>query len=327
MDGTVAVDVRGLTKSYRNLQAVAGIDLRIQRGEIFALLGPNGAGKTTTVEILEGYRSRDAGTVTVLGLDPGHQRKQLKSKIGIVLQSTGVDRYLTVAETIAMYSGYYPNPRPAGEVIELVGLGPKRDTRVVKLSGGQQRRLDVAIALAGNPELLFLDEPTTGFDPSARHEAWEVVKSLAALGKTVLLTTHYMDEAQYLADRVAVIAAGRIVAEGPPATLGDRELASVHLRYRLPAGERPPDDVAGLPGGDGFVDLTPGDLTLALNRLTGWAIERGIPLDGLEIVRPSLEDVYLALTGSAETTAPPGHSPPEQSPPGQSPAAARRNAS
>jgi ABC-2 type transport system ATP-binding protein len=216
VDATAAVDVRGLTKSYRDVHAVAGLDLSIQRGEIYALLGPNGAGKTTTVEILEGYRSRDGGTVTVLGYDPGHQRRQLKSRIGIVLQSTGVDRYLTVAETIAMYAGYYPDPRPVQEVIELVGLRPKRNTRVIKLSGGQQRRLDVAIALVGNPDLLFLDEPTTGFDPSARHEAWEVVKNLAALGKTVLLTTHYMDEAQYLADRVGVITAGRIVAEGPP---------------------------------------------------------------------------------------------------------------
>src|SRR5260370_2300234 len=183
------------------------MDLEIRHGEIFARLGPNGAGKTTTVEILEGYRARDGGDVTVLGYDPGRQRQPLKSLIGIVLQSTGVEPYLTVAETITMYSSYYPDPRPVGEVIELVGLEEKRDTRVVKLSGGQQRRLDVAIALAGDPELLFLDEPTTGFDPSARHEAWEVVKHLAALGQTVLLTTHFMDEAQYLADRVAVIAA------------------------------------------------------------------------------------------------------------------------
>jgi ABC-2 type transport system ATP-binding protein len=302
MDATPAIEVRGLTKSYRDVHAVAGVDLRIERGEIFALLGPNGAGKTTTVEILEGYRSRDAGYVSVLGYDPGKQRKQLKSQIGIVLQSTGVDRYLTVAETIAMYASYYPNPRPADEVIELVGLAAKRDTRVLKLSGGQQRRLDVAIALAGNPDLLFLDEPTTGFDPSARHEAWEVVKSLAALGKTVLLTTHYMDEAQYLADRVAVISAGRIVAEGPPATLGDREHAGTHIRYRLPDGrsaDEPPADLTGIAGPDGYIDLVPDDLTQALHRLTGWAIERGVKLETLQIVRPSLEDVYLALTDSA----------------------------
>lgn len=305
MDATVAIDVHGLTKSYRDVHAVAGLDLRIERGEIFALLGPNGAGKTTTVEILEGYRTRDDGSVTVLGLDPGTQRDQLKSQIGIVLQSTGVDRYLTVAETIAMYASYYPNPRSAAEVIELVGLGAKRDTRVLKLSGGQQRRLDVAIALAGNPDLLFLDEPTTGFDPSARHEAWEVIKNLATLGKTVLLTTHYMDEAQYLADRVAVIAAGRIVAAGPPATLGNRELASTHIRYRWPEGTRPavpPADLTAEPGPDGFIDLVPDDLTLTLNRLTGWAIESGIQLDSLQIIRPSLEDVYLALTGPPAAT-------------------------
>jgi ABC-2 type transport system ATP-binding protein len=301
MDGTLAVEVQGLTKSYRDVHAVAGIDLQIQRGEIFALLGPNGAGKTTTIEILEGYRTRDGGTVRVLGFDPGSQRKQLKSQIGIVLQSTGIDNYLTVAETVAMYASYYPNPRSAAEVIELVGLDAKRDTRVLKLSGGQQRRLDVAIALAGNPDLLFLDEPTTGFDPSARHEAWEVVKSLAALGKTVLLTTHYMDEAQYLADRVAVIAAGQIVAEGPPATLGGRERAGTHIRFQLPAdlATRPPAELAGEPGQDGFVDVVPDNLTETLHRLTGWAVEHGVGLETLQIVRPSLEDVYLALTGSA----------------------------
>ena len=306
-----AVHVRGLRKSYGDLRAVDGIDLEIRHGEIFALLGPNGAGKTTTVEILEGYRARDGGDVTVLGYDPGRQRQPLKSLIGIVLQSTGVEPYLTVAETITMYSSYYPDPRPVGEVIELVGLEEKRDTRVVKLSGGQQRRLDVAIALAGDPELLFLDEPTTGFDPSARHEAWEVVKNLAALGKTVLLTTHFMDEAQYLADRVAVIAAGRIVAEGTPATLAGRDVARVLIRYRLPDGLTPPSDltggVTGNPSGDvggarpvttdGFAEFAPDDLTRALHRLTGWAIEQHVSLDGLEIIRPSLEDVYLQLTG------------------------------
>ena len=212
--------VRGLRKAYGALNAVDGVDLEISRGEVFALLGPNGAGKTTTVEILEGYRHRDEGQVTVLGHDPGRERTALKPRIGIVLQSTGVDRYLTVAETLAMYAGYYPHPRSPEEVIDLVGLGAKRDARVTTLSGGQQRRLDVGVALVGDPELLFLDEPTTGFDPSARREAWQVVKSLAELGKTVLLTTHYMDEAQFLADRVAVIAAGRIVAEGPPSSLG-----------------------------------------------------------------------------------------------------------
>jgi ABC-2 type transport system ATP-binding protein len=299
VQSSAAIEVRGLVKHYGETPAVDGIDLRIERGEIFALLGPNGAGKTTTVEILEGYRRRDSGSVSVLGYDPATQRRQLKPLIGIVLQSTGVDRYLTVAETVTMYSGYYPDPRPCDEVIELVGLAAKRDTRVSKLSGGQQRRLDVAIALAGNPDLLFLDEPTTGFDPSARHEAWSVVKNLAALGKTVLLTTHYMDEAQYLADRVTLVTAGRVVAEGPPTSLGQGRLSVTHLRYRLPAGQAPPPpDLTGTTGPDGVTDLVPDDLTLTLNRLTGWAIEHGVSLADLEIVRPSLEDVYLALTGS-----------------------------
>src|SRR5690348_9277700 len=294
--GPSAVHVRGLVKAYSGVRAVDGIDLDIRRGEIFALLGPNGAGKTTTVEILEGYRARDSGEVAVLGYDPGRQRAPLKRRIGIVLQSTGVEPYLTVAETIRMYAGFYPDPRPVDEVIGLVGLEEKRNSRVNKLSGGQQRRLDVAIALAGNPELLFLDEPTTGFGPSARREAWEVVKNLAGLGKTVLLTTHYMDEAQYLADRVAVIAAGRIVAEGAPATIGDRQLAAAKIRYRLPAGAQPPGAVAGRQGQDGFTELAAEDVTRTLHRLTGWAVSEGISLEGLEVIRPSLEDVYLELT-------------------------------
>ena len=292
-----AVRVRGLAKSYGDVVAAAGIDFEIPHGEVFALLGPNGAGKTTTVEILEGYRRRDDGDVSVLGLDPGRQRARLKPRIGIVLQSTGVDRYLTVAETIAMYSSYYPHPRPVDEVIELVGLREKRNSRVLKLSGGQQRRLDMAIALAGDPELLFLDEPTTGFDPSARHEAWQVVKNLAALGKTVLLTTHYMDEAQYLADRVAVVAAGRIVAVGSPASIGGRDTAQPTVRYRVPAGTVPSPGLGGPVAPDGLVSFTPDDLAEALFRLSGWALEHRVSLAGLEIDRPSLEDVYLRLTG------------------------------
>ena len=294
-----AIEVRGLTKSYGGVHAVRGIDLTVERGHIFALLGPNGAGKTTTVEILEGYRSRDGGTVQVLGYDPGRQRQRLKPQIGIVLQSTGIDHYLTVAETVAMYAGFYPHPRPVDEVIQLVGLEAKRDSRVLKLSGGQQRRLDVAIALAGNPDLLFLDEPTTGFDPSARHEAWEVIKNLAELGKTVLLTTHYMDEAQFLADQVAVISNGRIVAEGPPTTIGNRELARARIRYRLPDGAAPPADLTASPGPDGLTELVPDDLTATLHRLTGWALEQHLELTGLEVIRPSLEDVYLTLTDGA----------------------------
>ena len=303
----LAIDIRGLTKSYGPVEAVKGIDIQISRGEVFALLGPNGAGKTTTVEILEGYRTRDGGDVSVLGVDPATGSRALKERVGIVLQSTGIDPYLTVSETVALYSGYYPHPRPVDDVIDLVGLDAKRNTRVVKLSGGQQRRLDVAIALAGDPELLFLDEPTTGFDPSARRGAWDIVKDLAALGKTVLLTTHYMDEAQYLADTVAVISQGTIVALGPPSTIGGRDVGNTRVRFRLPAGEATPS----LPGvlnpheveteGDGFIEFDAAEPTRALHELTGWAIEKGVDLNGLEVQRPSLEDVYLALTGGPST--------------------------
>jgi ABC-2 type transport system ATP-binding protein len=300
--GEPAVQVRGLAKSYAGVLAVRGIDFDIGQGEIFALLGPNGAGKTTTVEILEGYRQRDGGEVRVLGYDPARDRAELKRRIGIVLQATSVERYLTVAESVRMYASYYPHPRPVDEVIDLVGLTDKRDARVLKLSGGQQRRLEVAIALAGNPDLLFLDEPTTGFDPSARHEAWEVVKNLADLGKTVLLTTHYMDEAQYLADRVAVIAGGQIVAEGPPETLANRDKVRARIRFTVPGGLVPPPDLGALIS-DGIAEVAAEDVTVAMHTLTGWAIDSGIRLDGLEVIRPSLEDVYLSLTGPA-TTAP-----------------------
>jgi ABC-2 type transport system ATP-binding protein len=294
-----AVEVRGLTKSYGGVQAVSGIDFHIARGEVFALLGPNGAGKTTTVEILEGFRHRDGGEVSVLGYDPGRPHSRLHDLLGIVLQSSAVDPYLTVEEMIGMFAHFFPHPRPVGEVIELVGLSEKRSSRVVKLSGGQQRRLDVAIALAGDPELLFLDEPTTGFDPSARRGAWEVVKNLAALGKTVLLTTHYMDEAQYLADRVAVIAAGRIVAEGTPATIGGRDQARPRVRFRVPAGTRPPAELGAETTPAGMTSFATDDITRALHTLTTWAIDAGVVIEGLEILRPSLEDIYLELTGEA----------------------------
>jgi ABC-2 type transport system ATP-binding protein len=295
-----AVRVRGLVKSYGTMRAVRGIDLDISSGEIFALLGPNGAGKTTTVEILEGYRDRDGGEVSVLGYDPGRERAKIKPRVGIVLQQTGVDQYLTVAETVAMYASYYPRPRSAEEAIGLVGLGDKSNSRVKTLSGGQVRRLDMAVALVGDPDLLFLDEPTTGFDPSARREAWEVIKSLAALGKTVLLTTHYMDEAQYLADRVAVIAAGLIVATGPPATLGDRNLALARIRYRAPDGTAPPDALAATRSAAGVTEIASSDVVADLYRLTGWALDNHVVLDGLEVTRPTLEDVYLSLTDGAE---------------------------
>jgi ABC-2 type transport system ATP-binding protein len=294
--GGPAIEVTGLTKSYGSNHAVRGIDLTIEPGEIFALLGPNGAGKTTIVEILEGYRRRDGGSVAVLGIDPDHQPQSLKRRIGIVLQSTGVEHYLTVRETVTMYSSYYPHPRPVDEILELVGLSEKRDERVNRLSGGQQRRLDVAIALAGDPELLFLDEPTTGFDPSARREAWEVVKNLGSLGKTVLLTTHFMDEAQYLAHRVAIISGGEIVAQGTPATIAGRDQMMALIRFRAPRHVDAPADIELASNRDGRCELSSNDLTRDLWRLTSWAIDGGFELEALEIVRPSLEDVYLRLT-------------------------------
>jgi ABC-2 type transport system ATP-binding protein len=293
------ISVRGLRKTYGDVDAVRGLDLHVDRGEVFALLGPNGAGKTTTVEILEGFRSRTAGEIDVLGHDPGRQEESFKQRIGIVLQSTGVDPYLTVRETVEMYSGYYPNPRPANEVIDLVGLADKRETRVLKLSGGQQRRLDVAIALAGDPELLFLDEPTTGFDPSARRAAWEIVKDLTGLGKTVFLTTHFMDEAQYLAHRVAVIAKGEIVAEGPPATLAGRNQMKARVAFRITTTQDLPS-LGQEPDGNGGWEIKVDDPTEVLHELTGWALDRDVRFESLDVTRPSLEDVYLEITGSQE---------------------------
>jgi ABC-2 type transport system ATP-binding protein len=292
-----AIEVRGLRKSYGDLEAVKGIDLSVAPGEVFALLGPNGAGKTTTVEILEGYRSPTAGEVRVLGRDPGRREVDLRRRVGIVLQSTGVDPYLTVRETVEMYAEYYPRPRDVDEVVDLVGLAEKRDARVIRLSGGQLRRLDVAVALAGDPEVLFLDEPTTGFDPSARRNAWGIVRALASLGKTIFLTTHYMDEAQHLADRVAVISKGEIVADGPPDTIGGRHRADATIRFTLPSGVAPPDAFEAVATGDGRFELITSDPTHELHRLTGWALERGVELEAIEVAKPTLEDVYLELTG------------------------------
>ena len=294
------IEVRGLRKSYGDIEAVRGIDLHVDRGEVFALLGPNGAGKTTTVEILEGYRPRTAGDVSVLGHDPASRDRAMRKQIGIVLQSTGVDPFLTVRETIDMYAGYYPQRRPTAEVIEVVGLGEKADARVNKLSGGQQRRLDVAIALAGDPALLFLDEPTTGFDPNARRNAWEVVKNLTDLGKTVFLTTHFMDEAQYLADRVAVIARGEIVAEGTPDTIAGRDRMTTHIRFSLPQGAPEPPPWGQAPLGDGRYELEAADPTRVLHTMTCWALEHSTTFDLIDVERPSLEDVYLELTGGEE---------------------------
>ncbi len=300
LSSPLAVEVRGLEKSYGGVPAVRGVDMSIAVGEIFALLGPNGAGKTSIVEILEGYRDRDAGEVCVLGLDPGEERRTLTERIGIVLQSSSVDRYLTVAETIANYAGYYPRPRPTEELLALVGLEEKRNARVLTLSGGQQRRLDVALGLVGDPDLLFLDEPTTGFDPAARRDAWQMVKRLAELGKTVLLTTHYMDEAQFLADRVAVIANGRFVAEGTPSTLAGRNTARVRLFLPGHLATPPPDSLGWRRASSGGFEAEPEHLATALAGLGQWALETGISIDELEVVRPTLEDVYLELIGEPD---------------------------
>jgi ABC-2 type transport system ATP-binding protein len=297
--GGTVIGVRGLTKSYGPLEAVRGVDLEVSEGEIFAFLGPNGAGKTTTVEILEGYRHRDSGEVEVLGTDPQRATAAWRARIGVVLQSGQLESLLTVRESLELYSGYYPSARPVGETMELVGLAEQADQRAGRLSGGQQRRLDVALALVGDPELLFLDEPTTGFDPAARRGAWEMIANLRALGKTVFLTTHYMEEAQALADRVAIIKGGHIVALGRPSELGPADVTSI--RFRLPPGE----DVAGLPAPlsarasvhDGRVVVESGSPVRDLATLCGWALERGIDLEALEAVRPTLEDAYLVLTG------------------------------
>ena len=294
-----AINVRGLRKSYKSVEAVNGIDLHVDTGEVFALLGPNGAGKTTVVEVLEGYRKRDAGDVDVLGHDPQRAERSLKERIGIVLQETSVDRFYTVREVVELYGGYYPNPLPVDEVIEVVGLTEKRDERIKRLSGGQQRRLDVALGLAGNPELLFLDEPTTGFDPGARRNAWQMIRNLQALGKTILLTTHYMDEAQNLADRVAVIVKGRIVAEGPPGAIGGRDIAGTRISFSLPSNspQLAPDLMQSFTlVGDKLVAETD-EPTRLLHELTGWALHNQLDLLSLDVSRPTLEDVYLQLAG------------------------------
>ncbi len=299
MKSPAAVDVRGLRKSYGAVAAVADIDLRVEVGEVFALLGPNGAGKTTTVEILEGHRNRDAGEVHVLGHDPGRHERAFRERVGIVLQQTGVDEFLTVRELVEMVGGYYPQPRNADEVIELVGLGDARDRPVRKLSGGQKRRVDLAVALTGDPDLLFLDEPTTGFDPSARRQAWETVKGLTALGKTILLTTHFMDEAQALADRLAIIAGGRIIATGTVAELIGAASESTRIRFDLDGAE-PPDELAAARSGASAWTLETDDPTRVLHRLTAWALETDVPLRNLDVSQRSLEDVYLQLTAGVE---------------------------
>ena len=288
-----AIEIKDLHKSYGDVEAVRGIDLTVEQGQCFALLGPNGAGKTTTVEIMEGHRQRTSGDVSVLGHDPGRNERAYKERIGIVLQETGMERFLTVAETIEMFRNYYPHPRPVDEVIEVVGLQEKRDARVVKLSGGQQRRLDVAIGLAGDPELLFLDEPTTGFDPSARRAAWEMIENLKTLGKTVFLTTHYMDEAQKLADEVAIIVGGKIVAQGSPATLSAKGEFPTRITY-IKGSSLP--ELPGVKLDGDHVEIETKDAVGVLNRLTEWAQANNDPLTALQVGPPTLEDIYLELT-------------------------------
>ncbi|HEY8408420.1 MAG TPA: ABC transporter ATP-binding protein [Gaiellaceae bacterium] len=279
-----AITVRGLRKSYGALEAVRGVDFDIESGEVFGLLGPNGAGKTTTVEILEGYRERDGGDVAVLGNDPQKPGPDFRQRIGVVLQQSELFPNLTVREVHRTFAGYYRRPRDVDEVIELVGLDEKRGTRVKHLSGGQKRRLDLGVALVGDPDLVFLDEPTTGFDPAARRAAWEMIRSLRSLGKTVLLTTHYLDEAEQLADRVAVMREGRIVRVGTPRELTSAEI-DVEIRYRRDGEE---------------ILLRTSEPTRVLHELTSEAVGRGEELERLEVRRPTLEEVYLALVENAE---------------------------
>jgi ABC-2 type transport system ATP-binding protein len=298
------ISVQGLRKSYDELEAVRGIDLEVAAGEIFAFLGPNGAGKTTTVEILEGYRPRNGGEVSVLGIDPQQADRRWRNRVGFVLQESRLVPELTPREAVEQYAGYYENPRDVDDTVNLVGLADKADVRTSKLSGGQQRRLDVALALVGDPELLFLDEPTTGFDPSARRQAWDVIGGLRDLGKTVFLTTHYMDEAQALADRVAIISAGRIVATGSPEDLAGSGEGRTEISFRLPAGVHAPDLPFAVRTSArvdaGAVSLTAEDPIPLLRELTNWAAERGVGLPGLTVGAPTLEDIYLELTEHAD---------------------------
>jgi ABC-2 type transport system ATP-binding protein len=295
--GAPVINVRGLRKSYGGVEAVRGVDLDVAAGEVFAFVGPNGAGKTTTVE---GYRERTRGDVSVLGVDPAHGTRGWRARIGVVLQSSTPEPRLTVGETIALYAGYYPSARPVDEVLAMVGLDGARERRAGRLSGGQRRRLDVGVALVGKPELLFLDEPTTGFDPAARRSFWQMIEGLSAAGTTIFLTTHYMEEAQALANRVAIIRAGTIVAEGTPAELTARASARTVVRFTVPRGV----GVADLPAAvrnrvtasGARLELDTESPVPDLAALCGWAVERGVALDGLEATRPALEDVYLELT-------------------------------
>jgi ABC-2 type transport system ATP-binding protein len=295
------ISVRGLRKRYGSFDAVKGIDLHVERGEVLAILGPNGAGKTTTVEILEGYLDRDGGEVEVLGFDPADNPKALRERVGIVLQECGIDRFLTAREVLQQHASFYPSPGDPDELLALVGLTEKAGERVKRMSGGQQRRLDLALGMIGSPELIFLDEPTTGFDPSARRQAWDIVRRLCEGGTTVVLTTHYLDEAQALADRVMVFAGGEVVASGTPTDLAERSGGSM-ISFELPSTVHADDLPVELAGsarrdaGHANALLIETDTpTAALHTLTGWALERGIELSALSVARPSLEDVYMQL--------------------------------
>jgi ABC-2 type transport system ATP-binding protein len=300
-DSEAAITVRGLTKRYGRRQGVHGIDLDVCRGEIFAFLGPNGAGKTTTVEILEGFRFRTEGDVRVLGVDPANAGAEWRDRVGVVLQESEPEPGLSVRECLDLYAGYYRAPRHVDETIALVGLTDETDTVATRLSGGQRRRLDVALALIGDPDIVFLDEPTTGFDPSARRAAWQVIADLRQLGKTIFLTTHYMDEAEYLADRIAVLVAGRVVTEGTPKTLGGRDRMTATIRFTLPDTLRTWHMPAGLrplaePGPNGSTLLRSESPLTHVQMLADWALGRGVDLPDLDVRRPTLEDVYLQLT-------------------------------
>lgn len=289
-----AIEVSGLVKRYGNLTAVDRLDLTVAEGSVTALVGPNGAGKSTTVEILEGYRSRDGGTVSVLGFDPQDAERSFKERIGIVLQETRLEEQLTPRELFEVYGSAYPKQIQTDELIEIIGLEEKADARVKTLSGGQQRRVQLGLGIVGDPDLVFLDEPTTGFDPSARRQAWTIISNLRSLGKTILLTTHYMDEAQHLADRVAVMAHGRIVAEGTPGTLGGDLVDGSVIRFTVPAGSGALPVAARVVGNG--VEITTTDPVRVLYELTRWALDGGVELGGLSVSRPTLEDIYLSLT-------------------------------
>jgi ABC-2 type transport system ATP-binding protein len=297
------VVVQGLRKAYGSVVAVDGLDLVIEPHEVVALLGPNGAGKTTAVEVIEGYRKPDAGTVSVLGMDPQTGGRAFRERIGVVLQEAGFEEQFTPRELIRLHAGYYPHPHAVDEVIGLVGLEEKADAKVKTLSGGQRRRLDLALGIVGGPEMLFLDEPTTGFDPSARRKAWELIDRLRDLGATILLTTHYLDEAQHLADRVVVIDRGRVIAQGTPEQLAARSGAATVVSFRLPSGI----GVSELPAvGDAtrvagtVVEIRTRSATADVHAVTAWAVSRGVELEALTLARPSLEDVYLDLVGAPE---------------------------